>query len=329
MLGRPPTRFDATLALLAACALWGLSFPVTKGLSALAALHGPAPSSWFVTAVILFARFGFATLALSPLLLKRPVRREVEQGLVLGVLAAAGMLLQLDALQYTLASTSAFLTQGYVVLIPIATALIVRAWPSLRVVLACLTVVAGLAVLADLDAARFHIGRGEAETLAASAVFAVQIMWLGRPRYARNRMSLVTLVMFATVAISLVPVVLVTAGPHSALAVFPTAEAWLMLALLTLLCTLAAFLLMNRYQPFVSPSEAGIIYGLEPLMASLLALFLPELISLRTGIGYPNETITAKLVLGGALILGANVVLQLPARRRAHAARAEPLRVID
>ena len=50
--------------------------------------------------------------------------------------------------------------------------------------------------------------------------------------------------------------------------------------------------------------------------ASVFALFLPALLSSWAVIDYPNESLTANLLVGGALILGAKLMIILrPARR--------------
>jgi hypothetical protein len=67
---------------------------------------------------------------------------------------------------------------------------------------------------------------------------------------------------------------------------------------------------MNKWQPFVPATEAAIIYGAEPVFASIFALFLPAIISRFTRIDYANETITSRLLLGGILIIAANLLLQ-------------------
>jgi drug/metabolite transporter (DMT)-like permease len=69
---------------------------------------------------------------------------------------------------------------------------------------------------------------------------------------------------------------------------------------------------MNRYQPDVSASEAGIIYGAEPLFASLFALFLPSFFAGLAAVAYANERLTDRLLIGGGLVITANVLLQLP-----------------
>jgi len=56
--------------------------------------------------------------------------------------------------------------------------------------------------------------------------------------------------------------------------------------------------------------EAGLIYSVEPVLTSILALFLPACISMWAGIHYANETLTARLLIGGGLVTAANVLVQ-------------------
>ena len=80
---------------------------------------------------------------------------------------------------------------------------------------------------------------------------------------------------------------------------------------LTLLCTLVTFTLMNHWQRHVGATAAGLIYCAEPVWTSLFALFLPALLGAWTAVDYPNEHLTARLLVGGGLITLANVILQL------------------
>jgi hypothetical protein len=68
---------------------------------------------------------------------------------------------------------------------------------------------------------------------------------------------------------------------------------------------------MNRWQPFVSATQAGLIYCAEPVFVSVLVLFLPHGLSRFAGVEYPNEAVTWTLLAGGGLITLANVVLTL------------------
>ncbi len=75
------------------------------------------------------------------------------------------------------------------------------------------------------------------------------------------------------------------------------------------LCTVFNFLIMNAWQRWVSATEAGLIYCIEPVIAAILARFLPGWISRFAGIDYANETLTWSLLVGGALIVGATVLV--------------------
>jgi hypothetical protein len=84
------------------------------------------------------------------------------------------------------------------------------------------------------------------------------------------------------------------------------------MAALVIVCTLAGYIIMNRWQRLVSATEAGLIYCIEPVCASVLALFLPAWFSTWAGIDYPNELVTSRLVIGGMLVTAANLLLQTP-----------------
>jgi drug/metabolite transporter (DMT)-like permease len=219
----------------------------------------------------------------------------------------------MDGLAYTSASTSAFLTQGYCMIIPVWVALANRRWPTVKIILCTVLVLLGVGVLAGVNRRSFSVGRGEIETLLASLLFAGQILSLGHARYAANRPLVFTVVMLLGTALVSAPLAWFSA---------PDADAWWrayespatlgFLAIITLLCTLTAFVLMNTWQRFVTATEAGLIYCAEPVFASLMALFLPAIFSAWAGIHYANETLTVRLLVGGGLITLANVLLQSP-----------------
>jgi len=300
--------------LLLATAFWGLSFTVMKSLALEQQKLLPEAGSWFFTSLGVMYRFGLAGLIVAAFAwrdLKRITRLEFEQGLGLAAFGAAGILFQMDGLSYTAASTSAFLTQCYCLFIPLWVALLSRRWPQRKVMLCVALVMAGMAILADLDFRDLKLGRGEWETLIASLLFTGQILWLERPRYTGNSPLRFSIVMFLLMAMFCVPIVGLTAP--SAAACVQAYASWAaggFLATLVVICTLGAYLLMNYWQPRVSATEAGLIYCVEPVIASSLALFIPALISVWANLSYANETLTTQLLLGGGLITLANVLLQ-------------------
>ena len=276
----------------------------------------PQSGSWFFTSLSVFYRFGIAGLLLLPFAWRqlRSLRKlEVEQGMLIALFGGVGILFQMDGLAYTSASTSAFLTQGYCVFLPIWLALVHRQWPSQKTFLCVALVVVGVAVLAEINFHSFHLGRGEIETLLASFLFTGQILSLGHPRYAANRPLVFTIVMLLGTALVSAPLVCVTAPDAAAcLRAYASPAACGFLAIIIVFSTLAAFMVMNVWQRHVTATEAGLIYCSEPVFASLLALFLPAIFSSWANIHYANETLTLRLLVGGGLITAANILLQSP-----------------
>jgi drug/metabolite transporter (DMT)-like permease len=311
----------ALIGLLLANLFWGLSFPLIKAMGHEQLQLVPASSSWFITTLTVAARFVLAALVMLPLARSQLAELrpgELRQGVTLGVTLGAGLLLQVDGLQYTAASTSAFLTQFYAIMIPVVVAVRTRRAPPPLTWICVALVLAGVAILGRFDFRALHLGRGELETLLSSVFFMLQMFALEDPRHAGNRTLAVTAVMFATVAVVFSALALVLApAPLDCLQPW-TSGPWLgFLGLLTLFCTLGAFTLMNRWQPQITATEAGLIYCFEPVFASVMALFLPGLFSRWAGFDYANETITWQLLAGGGLITLANVLLQLRIGRKA------------
>jgi drug/metabolite transporter (DMT)-like permease len=308
-------HLQAVLWLLLANFFWGLSFPFIKALMQAHQQVLPASAPWFITAYTLAPRFVLSTAVLLLVLGKKLATLtagELRQGLWLGLSTGAGMLFQNDGMQFTSASVSAFLTQFYAIMIPVYVAARLRRWPPLRVGLAGVMVLAGVAILGRFDFRTLHLGRGELETLLSSGFFMIQILLLDRREFSANRTLPVTLIMFAVQGGLFLTLALATAARPADLLLPWTSGPWLTLTLLlTVFCTLGSFTLMNRWQPKITPTEAGLIYCIEPVFASALALFLPGLISGWAGLHYANEPLTWHLLAGGGLITLANLIVQL------------------
>jgi drug/metabolite transporter (DMT)-like permease len=311
----PPARHrKAITMLLAATFFWASSFPIVKALALEQQKLVPDAGSWFFAMIGALYRFGAAALLLGLFLhreLLKITRLELEQGFWLAAFGIGGILFQMDGLSYTAASTSAFLTQLYVAFIPVWVALVHRHLPRPKVVVSLVLVLVGLAILADLDFRSFKLGRGETETLISSVLFGGQILMLERPRYAANDPLRFSAVMFVFMAVFCVPGVWFTAPNAAAcLRAFASPASLGFLAALVLVCTLGGYLFMNRWQRDVTATEAGLIYCVEPVITSVLALVLPGLISVWAGIHYANETLTTRLLIGGGLVTAANLLLQ-------------------
>ncbi len=314
------------LLLILACALWGLSFPLVKALHLEQSARLPDAGSLFLASWMQLARFGLGALILLPFLLRlaRPGSLEIRQGLSLALWGGIGMWLQADGLAHTEASTSAFLTQAYCILLPLWACLRLRRWPATRVLVATLLVLAGGGILSGIRPGHLRLGRGELETLASALFFTFQILTLENPIYRKNRGSMVTFIMFFGIAVLFVPITLISApGWMACLEAGASVETWTLIGGLAVFCSVGAYLLMNIWQPRVSATEAGLIYTIEPVFTAIYVLFLPMLLGRFIGADYPNESLTAELVMGGILILAANFLMQW--KRPPHIAPAGPL----
>jgi drug/metabolite transporter (DMT)-like permease len=137
-----------------------------------------------------------------------------------------------------------------------------------------------------------------------------QIVLLDMRRFRENRTLPVSAVMFVTMAVVMLPVIALTARGAGDLRIpFVAPSSVWYFAIIVALPTLGSFLLMNRYQRLVSASEAGIIYATEPAFASAFALFVPGWVFKLSRISYADETLSSRLLWGGALVVSANVLL--------------------
>jgi drug/metabolite transporter (DMT)-like permease len=299
--------------LVAATVLWGLSFPLMRGLELAQHLAAPGVSTATLACADMAARFLMATLFLLPFYGRdffTATGREWSQAGGLAFFAGAGLYLQMIGLAWTDASVSAFLTQLYTLLVPLLVACRDRRWPTLRTVAACLLVLLGAALLSPGLMAHFVLAAGELIILASTIFIAFQIVWVERPRYAANRAGLVTLLMFTLMGVFfalLFPFIGGTAQDAGRLFGAPSLA---MLILATVFfCTVINFYIMNKWQRWISATEAGLIYCLEPVIATILASFLPGWISLIANVSYVNETLSWTLLAGGALIVAATVLV--------------------
>ena len=299
--------------LILACILWAVSFPLVKALHFEQTARVPGVSSIFLASWMQTARFGLAALMLAPFLIGRqlPTGNEVRQGLVLALWGGSGMAFQADALAYTDASTSAFLTQAYCIILPLWACLRLRKMPATRVIVSTLMVVAGGAILSGLRPDHLKLGRGEIEPLCAAFLFTFQILALEDRRYGQNRGVSVTLVMFLGIAILLAPLTILMAPTlATCFTAGASVQALVLTASLALFCSVGAYLIMNIWQPRVTATEAGLIYTAEPVFTAIFVLFLPALLGDFIGSHYANETFTRMMVVGGSLILAANLLMQ-------------------
>lgn len=313
--GPPADSRQATLALVLVTLLWGVSFPLMRSWQE-AARDCPGGEVLASFSLILL-RMPLALavlLAVRPRLLTASTRHEHLVGAAIGATFFAGFTLQVWGLADATPAMSAFITSLCSAWVPLLAFVVLRV-PVAGVTLLGLALgLAGTAVLAGLSGT-LTLGGGETKTLAASVIFAGQVLLLDRLGR-RVRSTQITAGFLGTAGgLALAAGVLWSlAGPG-----LGTWLTWLRhmlgrgdvvrdLLLLVFLPTVLAFHWMNVYQPRVSAGRAALIYLLEPVFASLFSL------------AWGHDPLTGRLVAGGALILGGNLLVELPywvQRRRA------------
>ncbi|MDB6129450.1 MAG: hypothetical protein JWM04_557 [Verrucomicrobiales bacterium] len=304
---------EASLSLITATVFWGLSFVVMKALVAAQLKLAPGTSTWGLSSLSLAIRFAVSAgllFLIKPRQLTTITKLEWKQGLGLGLFGGVGLVLQMDGVNYTDASTAAFLTQCYCIILPIYAAFRTRQRPGWVILSATLMVLLGIGILSRVTPQNLKLGRGELETIGASILFTGQILWLERPMFHSTRSHWVTFIMFMLTFLMMAPLLFFSfPSVNSLMRTLQDFHVLVLLGILTLFSTLVAYGLMNYWQPHVSATHAGLIYCMEPLFASGFSLVLPAIISSVMMIQYPNEKITSHLLAGGGLIIGANLII--------------------
>ncbi len=276
---------DLTLVLLTL--LWGTTFSLVKG-----ALAGTT------TAALLLARFAIATLVLA--LLAGRGRPAQTPGLfrdagVLGVLMAAGFVLQTEGLVHTTPARSAFFTGLTVLFVPFVSWAIYRRRLSLPAFVAAVIAAFGLALLTHPSARMPLVATagGDLLSLGCAVAFAFHIVWTSEWSQ-RHDLARLTLVEIA-VALGALGIYALFAP----LTMTPTPGLIATLVFLGAGMTAGAFLLQNWAQRRVTPVRAALIFTLEPVAAAIFAWF------------HRGDRLTALELAGGSLIIAGVLVGEL------------------
>jgi len=270
-------------ALLVTTLIWGTSFVVLKK------TLDDVP-----TLYILAFRFSGTAILLSLVFakqLKKLDKRYLINGAVLGTLLFAGYTVQTYGLFYTTASKNAFLTAAYCVLVPFAAWLFQKRRPDKYNILSTLICLIGVGFVSLKNDRTVELG--DLLTLCCSVFYAVHIVLTSK--YIKGRsVVLITVVQFTTAGVLAWAAALAT-GP------FPTgistANIW-SIVYLGLMCTAVCFLFQTFGQKHTPPATAAIILSLESVFGSGFSVLIN------------HETVTAKLLIGFALIFCAVLICE-------------------
>ncbi|HEU4948511.1 MAG TPA: DMT family transporter [Kribbella sp.] len=280
----------AVLALLAVAAAWGSTFFLTKDL--LLRMD---------VADYLALRFAIAAIALilvHPPAISRLSRLDRRRGIVLGVIYGIAQLVQTEGLRHTSASISGFVTGMYVVFTPLLAALILRQrigrWAWIAVALATI----GLGVLSLRG---FSMGTGELLTLASAALYALHIIGLGAWSTPSNAFGLSSLQMVVIVVVCAIGAI-----PGGFTLPSGTGD-WTRVVYMALVAGAFALIVQTWAQAHLTPTRAAIAMTMEPVFASAFAVL------------FGSESVTGRMLIGGALVLSAMFLVELAPRRKIEA----------
>lgn len=292
-MGGPVLAF---ILLLAVAAVWGSSYPLTK------VLLDQMSAQQFLT--VRFALVAAVMLALFPRSVMRLSRRALLQAVLLGAAYTAAQIAQTVGLAYTPATISGFITGLYVVLTPLCAAVLLRSTVDGRVWVGSVMAVVGLGVLALQG---LSLGVGEWLTLASALLFALHILGLGRWARAQDALGM------AVVQLAVVAVLSGLTTAPTGFAVPDDPAGWLILVYLAVVSGGVAMIAQTWAQSQISASRAAIVMSTEPAWAGLLA------------ISFFGEPLTWRVLVGGALMLAAMLVVEAGPRGPSDVAGPEDL----
>jgi drug/metabolite transporter (DMT)-like permease len=292
----------ATLLLFSTTVLWGSSFfTMAWGLEGIARRVGihAAPSAY------IFLRF-LAAFVLQGLAFPRAWRslslRTVRAGAILAVPFYAGFILQATGLDADNSSVSAFLTSLFVVVTPLLGWLFFRERLGPVTLLGAALSLVGVYVLSNPSGG---LGRGELLTILCAVAFAFQIQ-LTNVITREHSPEAISFVQFgcAVVFSGLTMLAMGVRPGDLARSLGERHVAWTVLYTAAA-CSVVAMGVLNRYQRDISATRASVLYMMEPVFAALFALV------------FTGETMTARKMIGGAIILGGNLLCELIGRKAA------------
>ncbi|MFL6178036.1 MAG: DMT family transporter [Ornithinibacter sp.] len=272
----------ATLLLVCVTAVWGSTFFLIHDLVE----HVP-PADFLavrfgIAAVVMFVLFRRQTLALT--------RRELRVGVVLGLLYGVAQVLQTTGLAHTDASVSGFITGTYVVLTPVLGALLLHDRIGRVTWFAVGLATLGLALLSLQG---FSVGIGEALTLLSAILYAGHIVALGRWSTPGAAVGL------ATVQAGVITVVAAVVAVPDGLTLPATGAQWASLLYMALVAGALALWAQTWAQAHLTATRAAIVMALEPVFAALFAVTLG------------GESLTGRMLVGGALVVAAMYLVEL------------------
>ncbi len=280
--------FLADCGLFYAAAIWGTTFVMVKR-----ALDDVDP------AVLVGYRFTTAGLLVIGYLLfkRRPIMLEWRKGLFLGFIIWLLYMPQTLGLSITTASNSAFITGLFVVFVPLFLLILFKHRPARLEIMATAVALAGLWVLTG---GMTRINAGDALTLITAMAYALHLLYADKYMKEGIDPYIISGQQFLFAGI----MALFTGALFGAPFTIGSQETLWIIAFLTLLPTLSAFVIQLVAQKIASPLKVSLIFALEPVFAAIFAWTVG------------GEEFILRGAVGGSLIFAALLISGISSRKR-------------
>lgn len=272
------TQLRAETLLVVVTVLWAGTFVLVK-----AALDDISPSGFVLL------RFGLASIV--GLLLWRKALNAVDwtlllHGLIIGTLFGLGFVLQSIGLVDTTPTSSAFITGTTVVFVPFVYRIVERRTISALNWFSTIVVAFGLFLFTEPEHAGFRWG--DLLTVASAVgwagyIVALDVFTVSTETSQNRRDALVLMQLIVTTVIAACGIVVFDGAE---LSITWSSSLIVGVAYCALAATVITTWVQTNVQRFTHPVRAGVIYSLEPIFASIIALsFFDEEWGWRQGAG--------------------------------------------
>jgi drug/metabolite transporter (DMT)-like permease len=267
-------KYTGEIALLFNTLIWGGTFALIKN-----AFNDISPLLFlglrFSIAALIFLPFVYASL-------KKTNKQTLIAGSILGFFYFAGFTAQSLGLNLTTATKSGFITGMFVVFIPILQLIIEKRKPKWFNIISVLLVLIGLILLSSkgenaLDFIKqlgSDFNLGDLLTLFCALLFAFQVVYVDVFTKKYDYLPIVFVQLLITgIGGFVLSYIFSIASLETVKFTFNTTVVTAILYT-AIFASIIATVIQLKFQKFVSPTKAGIIFSIEPIFAAVFAYFL-------------------------------------------------------
>lgn len=280
MFGIHKKELIGTIALVFAALFWGIEFVVEKD------ILNHYGANWS-NSIRFFAASSVFLIAFRKKF-RGAVSRNWLDGLLSGAAMGFGYAFQTMGLKYIGAGVNAFISSGYIVMIPVFIWIMGAGRPSPRVYISVITAMVGVGLLSssDFQLSELSLGKGEVLTLIGAVFYALGIVLSENHARKMDVQLLAGIQCIGTFIVSTTMALLLEPVPD-----YIDGIILLEFVYLIIFASMLTQILFAYGMQYVSSSKAGVIFLLESISAMVLGWF------------FLQDNIAATHILGGIIII--------------------------